>query len=472
MTEVTKVPAAVPNHAALAELWRLAGGDASALDRVVLTGTDPVLPSTFRIGAAAQASIAAAGLAAAELHRQRGGGAQCVRVDMRHAAIEFRSERYLRVDGAAPATLWDALAGLYPTGDGRQVRLHTNFAHHREAVVTLLGCEPVREAVARRLLAWNAIAFETAAAEHGGVVAAMRSPSEWEAHPQAQALASVPVLQIEKIADAPPRPLRPAPRPLSGLRVLDLTRIIAGPVAGRTLAAHGADVMLISSPRLPFMDWLVKDTGRGKLSAFLDLKSPEGRATLAALISEADVFLQAYRPGALDALGLTPAHVAALRPGIVYGSLSAYGHVGPWAPRRGFDSLVQTASGFNHAEGEAAGVDRGKELPCQALDHASGQLLAFAVMMARARQAREGGSFLARVSLAATGRWMWRLGRVPQGLAHHDPGLADVQDLLETTASAFGELRAVRHAAQLSDTPAAWERPAVGLGTHPPRWPG
>jgi crotonobetainyl-CoA:carnitine CoA-transferase CaiB-like acyl-CoA transferase len=471
MTAPTKSPPTAPSDAALAELWGLAGGDPGALDRVVLTGTDPVLPSSFRIGAAAQASIAAAGLAAAEFHRRRGGPAQRVHVDMRHAAIEFRSERYLRVNGAAPGTLWDPLAGLYTTGDAGRVRLHTNFAHHREAVVALLGCEPVREAVQRRLLAWKAVEFETAAIEQGGAVAAMRSPGEWDAHPQAQALASIPVLQIEKIAEAPPRPLRPGPRPLSGLRVLDLTRIIAGPVAGRTLAAHGAEVMLISSPQLPFVDWLVKDTGRGKLSAFLDLKTPEGRATLAALVSEADLFLQAYRPGALDGLGFTPTRVADLRPGIIYGSLCAYGHVGPWAGRRGFDSLVQTATGFNRAEGEAAGIEGGKELPCQALDHATGYLLAFGAMMARARQAREGGSFLVRVSLAATGRWMGHLGRVAHGLAQSDPGLGDVQDLLETTASGFGELRGVRHAAQLSDTPAAWDHPAVRLGTHPPRWP-
>jgi crotonobetainyl-CoA:carnitine CoA-transferase CaiB-like acyl-CoA transferase len=460
-----------PGHAALAELWGLGGGDPGALDHVLLTGADPVLPSSFRIGVAAQASIAAAGLAAAAFHHQRGGGAQRVSVDMRHAAIEFRSERYLRINGAAPQSLWDPLAGLYTTGDGRRVRLHTNFPHHRAAVLALLGCPPVREAVERHLRAWKAVEFETAAAEQGGVVAAMRSRAEWDAHPQARALAGIPVVQIEKIADAPPRPLRPGPRPLSGLRVLDLTRIIAGPVAGRTLAAHGADVMLISSPQLPFVDWLVKDTGRGKLSAFVDLKTSEGRARLAALVSQADMFLQAYRPGALDALGFAPGEVADLRPGIVYGSLCAYGPAGPWANHRGFDSLVQTATGFNQAEGEAAGIDGGKELPCQALDHATGHLLAFGAMMARARQAREGGSFWVRVSLAATGRWIWQLGRLAHGLAQKDPRIEDVQDLLQTSASAFGELRGVRHAAALSDTPAGWDRPAVGLGTHPTRWP-
>jgi hypothetical protein len=189
------------------------------------------------------------------------------------------------------------------------------------------------------------------------------------------------------------------------------------------------------------------------------------------LLEEADVFVQAYRPGAIGGRCFSAEDAARLRPGIVYGSLSAYGRDGPWSCRRGFDSLVQTATGFNHAEGVAAGVDGPKELPAQALDHASGQLMALGVVMARVRQAREGGSWHVRVSLAQTGRWLWDLGRVEGGLAVTDPALEGVEDLLEESASAFGRLRAVRHAAWLSETPARWERPAVPLGTHAPRWP-
>src|SRR4029079_18194855 len=196
---------------------------------------------------------------------------------------------------------------------------------------------------------------ETEAYKHGCVVAAMRSPDEWANHPQAAAVASVPVVQIEKIGDAPPRPLALRTRPLGGLRVLDLTRIVAGPVAGRALAAHGADVMLISAPHLPFIDWLMKDTGRGKLSAFADLSTSDGSAVLQRLIRDADIVLQAYRPGSLAGRGFGFADIAALRPGIVYGSLSAYGDLGPWALRRGFDSFVQTPARFKVAEAERAG---------------------------------------------------------------------------------------------------------------------
>lgn len=455
----------------VAELWRLTGGDGAALDNLYLSGDDPVLPSSFRIGAAAQASIAAVGLAAAELHHCAGARRQRVGVDMRHAAAEFRSEQLLTIGGGAPAPIGDPLSGAYPTGGGRFVRLHMNFPHHRDNVLKLLGCAPTRAAIEAALMKWEAVAFETAAYKVGCVVAAMRSADEWAAHPQAAAVATTPVVRIEKIGDAPPRRLSAGARPLAALRVLDLTRIIAGPVAGRALAAHGADVMRVSAPYLPFIDWLVKDTGRGKLSAFADLSTAPGTAVLRRLIGDADIFLQAYRPGSLTGRGFGPADVAALRPGIVYGSLSAYGDLGPWALRRGFDSLVQTATGFNVAEAQAGGLEGPKDLPCQALDHASGYLLAFGIIMARMRQANEGGSWLVRVSLAATGRWLWNLGRFENGFSRTLPSRDDVSDLLEESRSPFGLMRAVRHAAQLSVTPAGWSRPAVPLGIHAPVWP-
>ena len=455
----------------VANLWRLVGADATALDHLRLTGSEPVLPSSFRVGAAAQACIAAVGLAAAELRHRAGAKRQRVSVDMRHAAIEFRSEHYLTIGGTAPATYGDPLSGAYRTGDGGFVRLHMNFPQHRQNVIRLLGCAPTSASVGDALNKWEAVAFETAAYESGGVVAAMRPPGEWAKHRHAAAVSRMSVVRIEKIGEAPARPLPTAQNSLSGLRVLDLTRIIAGPVAGRALAAHGADVMRISAPGLPFIDWLVKDTGRGKLSAYADIATTDGRTALEQLVADADIFLQAFRPGALASRGFGFSDVAALRPGIVYGTLSAYGDAGPWASRRGFDSLVQTATGFNAAEAQAAGVEGPKELPCQALDHATGYLLAFGAIMARIRQASEGGSWLVRVSLAATGRWLWNLGRIEGGFFCPLPSREDVVDLLEDSSSPFGAMRAVRHAAQLSATPAQWVRPSVPLGTNAPIWP-
>src|SRR6266446_1698626 len=437
----------------LADLWTLAGGDLAALDAVTLTGEEPQLPSSFRVAAAAQASIAAAGLAAAQIWKLRAEQSQNVAVDMRHAVVECRSERYLRVDGKPPPPAWDAIAGIYKTRDQRFVRLHTNFRHHRDAVCKVLNCKPERDEVQAALMQWDGEAFETAAYAGGCVVALMRPYDKWSDLPHAKALAELPLISIEKIGDAAPKPWPAGDRPLAGVRVLDLSRVIAGPVAGRTLAVHGADVLLISGPDLPAIPWLTIDTGRGKLASFVELKREQGRVVLRDLLASADIFSQGYRPSALASLGFSPEDAARISPGIVYVSLSAYGHAGPWAERRGFDSLVQTATGFNHAEGRAAGIDGPKELPAQMLDHATGYLMAFGAMMARARQSREGGSWHVRVSLAQTGRWLWNLGRVADGFKTEDLKGDAVRPFVEAVPSGF------------------WARPAMPLGSHPPQWP-
>src|SRR6202166_4834829 len=367
----------------LEAIWTASGGDPSALDAVTLTGEEPQLPSSFRVAAAAQASIAAAGFAAAQVWKLRSGQSQDVAVDMRHAVVECRSERYLRVDGKPPPPTWDVIAGIYKTRDRRFVRLHTNFPHHRDAVCKVLNCKPERDQVQAALMQWDGEAFETAAYASGGVVALMRSHDEWSNLPHAKALAALPLISIEKIGEAAPKPWPKGDRPLAGLRVLDLSRVIAGPVAGRTLAVHGADVLLIAGPDLPAIPWLTIDTGRGKLTSFIELKSEQGRDSLRALLAQADIFSQGYRPHALARLGFSPQEAAQINPGIVYVTLSAYGDAGPWAERRGFDSLVQTATGFNHAEGEAAGIDGPKELPAPMLDHASRYLMGVGAMMAK-----------------------------------------------------------------------------------------
>ncbi|RJF74379.1 CoA transferase [Rhodopseudomonas palustris] len=455
----------------LTELWTSVGGDAAALSRVTLTGDEPQLPSSFRVDAAAQVSIAASAMAAAQIWQMRSGQAQSIGVDIRHAAIECRSERYLRRDGEPPPPMWDPIAGVYQVKGGRYVRLHTNFPHHRDAICKVLNCDATRDAVQGALTSWDGEALETAAYAAGGVVALMRSRDEWQALPQAMALAGLPLVEISRIGESAPKPWPAGDRPLAGLRVLDLSRVIAGPVAGRTLAAHGADVMLVSSPKLPSIPWLVIDTGRGKLSSYADLTTPEGHGALRELLSEADIFSQGYRPRSLAALGFSPEEAAAINPGIVYVSLSAYGRSGPWAERRGFDSLVQCATGFNHAEGQAAGVSGPKELPMQILDHATGYLMAFGAMIARARQAREGGSWHVEVSLARTGQWLWQMGRLPEGLATPDITPAAAAPHLASLPSGFGMLTAVRHAAEMSKTPAHWALPSVPLGASPPHWP-
>ena len=337
-------------RAILTDIWTSVGGDVSALDNLTLTGEEPQLPSSFRVAAAAQVSVAASGLAAAQIWNMRSRQSQDVAVDMRHAVVECRSERYLRVDGQPPPPAWDVIAGVYRTGDRRFVRLHTNFRHHRDAVCKVLNCTPERDQVQAALMQWDGEAFETAAYAAGGVVALMRAHEEWSATPHAKALAELPLIGIEKIGEAAPKPWPKGDRPLAGIRVLDLSRVIAGPVAGRTLAVHGADVLLISGPDLPDIPWLTIDTGRGKLTGFVELKHEQGRAMLRDLLAQADIFSQGYRPRALAKLDFSPEAAATINPGIVYVTLSAYGHAGPWAERRGFRQKRRVADRLQRTE--------------------------------------------------------------------------------------------------------------------------
>ena len=467
---------------ALAELWQGAALPAQALADIELSGAGPILPSSFAVTTAVQSALAAAALAAAQIGRIRGAARQRVAVDATHAVLD--SCGWFRIDGRAPP-IWDKLSGLYACGarvEPGWVRIHANFAHHRDGALKLLGL-PVgplteREAVAEALANWRAQDFESAAAGAGLVVAAARSFAQWDAHAQGQTLAHEAVLALRAVECAESDRRLPWPAhtasdaPLRGLRVLDLTRILAGPVAGRTLAAYGADVMLVNSPNLPNIDHIA-DTSRGKLSVHVDLTTAPGRDTLRALVREADVFLQGYRPGALAALGFGPEELATLRPGIVCVSLSAYGRAGPWAGRRGFDSLVQTATGFNMAEAQAFGDTQPRAMPLQVLDYSAGYLLAFGALAGLMRQRERGGSWLAEVSLAGVGHWLRRLGRVANGAtaAAFTGADAPFEHYAQDEESGFGRLRALRHAAQFSCTPAHWKRPSVRPGTHPAQWP-
>jgi len=457
-------------QSALRQIWQNLALPDEALQFARLDGADPVLPSSFAVGAAAQAGIAAAALAACELGHARGAARQEVAVPMLHAALECTE--WFSIDGRTPQA-WEAFSGLYRCSDG-WVRIHANFAHHSQGALHLMGLDPATATRAEAeavMLGWRALEFEQASAERGLVATALRSFAQWDITAQGSAIAAQPLLRIKRFegVNAPPLALAPLAqhqRPLTGVRVLDLTRILAGPVGGRALAAYGADVMLINSPHLPNIA-AIANTSRGKRSALADLNTPEGRDALWRLIGGAHVFVQGYRPGGLTDRGFAPQTIAERRPGCVVISLSAYGDQGPWAARRGFDSLVQTAMGFNHAEGEAAGDGQPRPLPMQILDQATGYLIAATAAAALWRQQREGGSWHVQLSLAQTGHWLRSLGRVPHGLQTKMPS---GKPFLERSASGFGELTSFRHSAQLARTPAGWDLPSMPPGTHPPRW--
>ena len=362
------------------------------------------LPSRLAATELATGAVAAVAVSAKALADARGSvaGAEWI-VDPRRVAASFRGDQLLRRDGE-PFPSFAPLSGFFRTRDG-WLRTHANYAHHRERLVTALGLPESadRPALEARLRQLESIEAEELIRSHQGIAAAVRTPEDWRTHPQSAAAAGFPLVAIERLAAAPVRDFPPSAadplRPAAGLRVLDLTRVIAGPVATRTLALLGADVLRIDSPRMPEIVAQHLDNGMGKRSALLDLREPDQLAILNKLIAEADVVVTGYRPHALDAFGLDPAALAARRPGLVVASLDTWGSTGPWGAHRGFDSIVQAASGISVLEsrGDAPGA-----LPAQALDHATGYLLAAGVLHAARRQATEGGSWHVHAHLART----------------------------------------------------------------------
>jgi crotonobetainyl-CoA:carnitine CoA-transferase CaiB-like acyl-CoA transferase len=462
---------------ALDELLSLVALTEPKAGEVEIRGNDPVLPTRFRIGTAGAAAIAAAAMAAAQLWalRTAKGRRQTISVDLRHATAALRSARYLRIGGAAPKDPVDRRSGLYPARDQRWVFLHCNFPSHRAAALSVLGvsADADRDTVARAVRDGDALALEEAVHAAHGCAGFVRTPAEWSRLPQSAAVASVPLLEIERIGDARREPLPAADRPLSGIRVLDLTRVLAGPTCARTLAEHGADVLKVSAPHLPDSGDVELDTGLGKLCAFLDLRQAADVETLTSLIRDGrcDVFSQSYRPGALAARGFGAEALAKLRPGIVCVELSAWGRAGPWAERRGFDTVVQCVSGMAMIQG---GGETPRIMPVSAIDYVSGYLMAFGAMVALERRAREGGSWRVRVSLARTAQWIVDRGLLDTALIADVPKELPEEEIARMTMetpSALGLIRHLAPVARMSETPPRWARPPVPLGHDAPAWP-
>ena len=464
-------------HDALRTILPAAGLAAERAAAVEITGgADPVLPTPFRIGESAAAALAATGLAVSDLWELRTGRPQDVAVDLRQATASLRSGHYLQMEKQEVSHERNPVMGMYPAKNGRWSYVHANFPNHRAAALSVLKCAETKEAVRAAVAKWDALELEEAIIAAKGAGGMVRSMAEWAAHPQGQAIASLPLLEIVKIGEAPPEKLPEGERPLSGVRVLDLTRVLAGPTCARTLAEHGADVLKITGAHLPNIGYQEFDTGHGKLSAHLDLRQATDVATLKGLIREADVFSQGYRPGTLGNRGLSPEELAALRPGLVYVSLCAFSHKGPWASRRGFDTVVQNVSGITTRQGELfPGAEPGPQFyPVSAIDYLTGYLMAFGAMVALARRAREGGSWLVRTSLAQTGRWLVGRGEVPEaelrGVAKEFAADELARWSIESVTPA-GRLKHLKPTVQLSATPPFWARPSVPLGYNEPVWP-
>jgi hypothetical protein len=450
----------------LRESWFACGGDSEALKRVRFVATEGGLPSVFAVSDLAAGSVAAAALALAQW-RSAVDRDEPVRVDRRLAALWFGFS--LRPIGWQMPPAWDPVAGDYRCADG-WIRLHTNAPLHRDAALRVLGVPAERNEVARAVAGWPGEALESAVFAAGGCAAVMTSLDDWRAHPQGAVVMAEPLLTRELLAEGPlleaPRDLA---RPLSGIRVLDLTRIIAGPVATRFLAGLGAEVLRIDPP-----GWdepsLAPEVTLGKRCAWLDLRDASDRATFERLLGAADVLVHGYRPGALEALGLDAESLRALNPGLVEARLDAWGWKGPWASRRGFDSLVQMRSGIAHAGMEAAGAERPVPLPVQALDHAAGYLLAMAVLRGLTERRLSGRGSRVHGSLAGVAAMLTGAGRVKPEAPLAAETDADLGRDIEMTA--WGAARRIAWPATVAGVNAGGGLPARELGTDPACWQG
>ncbi|MER6158009.1 CoA transferase [Streptomyces sp. NPDC001868] len=462
--------------------WAALGGDPALLPRVSTVVRDGVLDARLPVRELARTCVGVCALAAAELGARRAGLAEVprVRVDDGAVGTAFVSERHLLVDGRAPVA-FAPLSRFWRTADG-WVRTHANYPHHRERLLSALGVPaagvPASDAptadvsaVASVLAERSSLEVEETVYAAGGLAVALRTAGEWAAHEQAAAVRGRPLVEWERVDDAGapharvPGPLASAEAsslPAAGVRVLDLTRVIAGPVATRTLALLGADVLRVDPPGMPEILDQHADTGFGKRSAALDLAADPG--AFEALLAEADVVVTGYRPGALDRFGLSPEALAERRPGLVVARLSAWGAYGPWAERRGFDSLVQVATGIAAAEGS---VERPGALPAQALDHGTGYLLAAAVLRALTERVDGGGGRVVRLALARTAAWL--TDGVERGPGGSD-AYAGPEPWLAERDSPLGRLRYALSPVSFEDGPGDWARPPGLWGTDDARW--
>jgi crotonobetainyl-CoA:carnitine CoA-transferase CaiB-like acyl-CoA transferase len=470
--------------AATARAWTAIGGSADLVADVSYRGAGEVLPAALPVRELARATVGACSLAAAELLAARNGGpVPGVRVDEGAVATAFVSERHLLVNGRAP-TPFAPLSGFWRAADG-WVRTHANYPHHRARLLAALGLEAgegrggtadegARDGsgpeddrgaalvgrLTERLAGLGAQEIQERVYAAGGLAVAV-APGPGAG---GEAARSLPLAEVREAAGNGGRRLPSAPLPATGVRVLDLTRVIAGPVATRTLALLGADVLRVDAPGLPEDPDSHIDTGFGKRSALLDLDSAEGRDALARLLDSADVVVTGYRPGALDRYGLAPEALAAHRPGLVVAQLCAWGWSGPWAGRRGFDSLVQAARGIAAIEAGPSG--RPGALPAQALDHGTGYLLAAGVLRALTGRQADGRGRVLRFSLAGTADWLLH-GIAPRPAG---TGACDAADWLAETPSPYGPLRYALPPVHYEGAPRTWAAPPTRWGTDTAVW--
>jgi hypothetical protein len=450
-----------------------------ALERNLrLIGQDPVVPSRYRVGLATSAALAAQAVGIIEIWKQRGGRDQTATIDLRRATVPgLRTISHTRRGGRTLQVPWPANEKqvFFPTKDGRLIYLmrHAVYYEHLSKLLIFLNCSPDSGSIARAVRQWNSVELEEALAERGLMGTIVRSHDEWRASPQGRHLEGRLPVEIERIGDGAPVPFTPSPRPLSGIRVVDMAHVLAGPVTSRVLAEQGADVIHVSAQYQQDPVHVMIDTGFGKRSTYIDMNRADDVATLNRLIDGADIFAHSWRPGSLDRRGLSPTALAKRRPGLIYVSVSCYGYDGPWAERAGYDPLGQVASGLAAGEGSMDAPLMASTFTLN--DYLAAYLAAAGVNSALLKRAREGGSYHVKVSLTGASLWLQQLGQLPpQYWADGKEGVATLPqpmpDELTTTQTPYGLIEHPLPIVQYSETPSYWDLPPEPAGAAEPRW--
>ena len=455
------------------ELMRIRGLDVPT-ECIEVVGSDPVLSTRFPLGETSADIMLSIGVAINDLWELRTGQRQDLQVKVEHAAAVLRSYQYLAVDNSDIKSELMGQIGRqgistpHPAKHGRYFLPHVGLPHLAEKILKVLDCQLELESVVQAVARWDALELENAVAEVGACGAMVRTSDEWLAHPQGMALAGRPVIEIIKIGESDPEPLPKdsSARPLSGLRVLDLTRILAGPTCARTLAEHGADVLMVTAEYLPQTRFFVADTSHGKRTTFLDFNDHKQKQTLVDLVEQGDVFSQGYRPGVMIKHGLSPEELAEIRPGIIYASMNCYGYEGPFADRAGWEQLAQTVTGIAAEHGG----DKPRLVPAAACDYTTGYLAAYGTLLALGLRARVGGSYHVKASLCQSGMFIQRQHRVDYDSDGMEIDKQLIEEITLETQTPYGRMEHLGPILKMSATPPKWEVPSSPLGTHGAVW--
>ncbi|MDB4599936.1 CoA transferase [Alphaproteobacteria bacterium] len=450
-------------------------------DEISITGSDPVLNTHFRLAATASAAIAGIGVAVNDLWELKTGRRQSIAIDAAAATAALKSKNYFQAKNTNGVfeNVTDisheanrGLTGIFQTKDGRWLLPHFGLDHLRRRMLDLLQADANPNSIAKAVAKWDALDLENAIDEARVCGGMIRTNDEWLQEPHGKILAAKPVVEIIKIGDSEPEPMPAGDRPLSGIRALDLTRILAGPITGRTLAEHGADVLMVSAPHLPQVWSYVADTSHGKRSCYLDLRDESEKQTLLDLVKTADVFSQGYRPDKINQMGLGPEELAEIRPGLVYVSINCYGADGPFSHRAGWEQIAQIMTGIAAEGVQSSSGYKPKTLPAAANDYITGYLGAYGTLLALARRAREGGSYHVRVSLCQTGMMIYDQGKVSALPENLNLEISDVESLCIESDSHLGRIKHLAPVLSLSETRPSWALPTPKMGSNDPRWFG